>query len=48
MKSEQIEEALTALNAATTYIYNIEGARWQMAYEVLEALLSNLRIEETK
>lgn len=48
MKSEQIEEALAALNAATTHVYNIEGARWQMAYEVLEALLSNLRIEETK
>lgn len=46
MKSEQIKEALAALNAATTHIYNIEGDRWQMAYEVLEALLANLKIEE--
>lgn len=44
--SEQIEEALAALNAAATHAYNIEGGKWQMAYEVLEALLSNLRIEE--
>lgn len=45
MKSEQIKEALAALNAATTHAYNIDGAQWQMAYEVLEALLANLKIE---
>ena len=40
-----IKEAIATLNDATNQIYNLEGARWQMAYDVLEALLSNLRIE---
>jgi hypothetical protein len=44
-KQEQIKEAINALELATTYIYNIEGDRWQMAHDVLEALLSNLNIE---
>ena len=38
--------ALALLERATTAVYNIEGDRWQMAYEVLEALLSNLNIEK--
>jgi hypothetical protein len=45
---EQIKEAINALEQATTYIHNIEGDRWQMAYDVLEALLSNLNIEWVK
>jgi hypothetical protein len=27
-------------------VYNIEGDKWQMTYEVLEALLDNLKTEE--
>jgi hypothetical protein len=38
-------EAIAALDRATTLAYNIAGDRWQMAYEVLEALLANLRVE---
>ena len=41
-------EALATLNDAITQIYNIEGDRWQMAYDTLEAILSNLKIEEPK
>jgi CMP-2-keto-3-deoxyoctulosonic acid synthetase len=44
-KDERINETLATLEAATTLVYNIEGDRWQMAYEVLEALLANLKIE---
>ena len=44
-KQEDIKEAIEKLDEATTLIFNIEGARWQMAYDVLEALLNNLKIE---
>jgi hypothetical protein len=44
-KDERTKKALSTLEAATTLVYNIPGDRWQMAYEVLEALLANLRIE---
>jgi hypothetical protein len=44
-KKEDIKEAIEQLDQATTLIFNIEGVRWQMAYDVLEALLNNLRIE---
>ena len=37
--------ALATLNDAVNQIYNIEGDRWQMAYDTLEAVLGNLRIE---
>lgn len=37
--------ALATLNDAINQIYNIEGDRWQMAYDVLEAVLGNLEIE---
>ena len=43
----RIKEALATLEDATNQIYNIPGDRWQMAYDVLEALLSNLKIEES-
>jgi hypothetical protein len=48
MSDEQykIKEGLALLEDAANIIYNIEGNRWQMAYDVLEALLSNLKIEE--
>lgn len=39
-------EALAALEDAIAQIYNIEGNRWQMAYDTLEAVLSNLNIEK--
>jgi len=39
-------EALALLEDATNQIYNIEGDRWQMAYDMLEALLTNLNIEK--
>ena len=42
----KIKEALALLEDATNIIYNIEGDRWQMAYDMLEAILSNLKIEE--
>jgi hypothetical protein len=38
--------AIATLNDAINQIYNIEGDRWQMAYDTLEAILSNLKIEE--
>jgi hypothetical protein len=37
--------AVATLNDAITQIYNIEGDRWQMAYDTLEAILDNLKIE---
>ena len=37
--------AVATLNDAINQIYNIEGDRWQMAYDTLEAVLANLRIE---
>jgi hypothetical protein len=42
----KIKEGLALLEDATNIIYNIEGDRWQMAYDMLEAILSNLKIEE--
>jgi hypothetical protein len=44
-KQDQIQEALERLNEVNTLIFNIEGDRWQMAYDVLESVLSNLMIE---
>ena len=40
--------AVATLNDAINQIYNIEGDRWQMAYDTLEAVLDNLKIEEPK
>jgi hypothetical protein len=40
--------AIATLNDAINQIYNIEGDRWQMAYDTLEAVLSNLKIEEPR
>jgi hypothetical protein len=40
--------AIATLNDAINQIYNIEGDRWQMAYDTLEAILSNLKIEEPR
>ena len=37
--------AIATLNDAINQIYNIEGDRWQMAYDTLEAVLGNLKIE---
>ena len=37
--------ALATLNDAVNQIYNIEGDRWQMAYDTLEAIVDNLKIE---
>ena len=37
--------AVATLNDAVNQIYNIEGDRWQMAYDTLEAVLGNLKIE---
>ena len=37
--------AVATLNDAINQIYNIEGDRWQMAYDTLEAVLGNLKIE---
>ncbi len=43
--NQEKQMAVEALDRATTLVYNIAGDRWQMAYEVLEALLANLRVE---
>ncbi len=43
--NEEKQAAVEALDRATTLVYNIAGDRWQMAYEVLEALIANLRVE---
>ena len=40
--------AVATLNDAINQIYNIEGDRWQMAYDTLEAVLGNLQIEVDK
>ena len=40
--------ALATLNDAINQIYNIEGDRWQMAYDTLEAIMGNLEIEVDK
>jgi len=37
--------ALATLNDAINQIYNIEGDRWQLAYDTLEAIMGNLQIE---
>jgi hypothetical protein len=37
--------AVALLNDAINHIYNIEGDRWQMAYDVLEGVMANLQIE---
>ena len=37
--------ALATLNDAVNQIYNLEGDRWQMAYDTLEAIMGNLQIE---
>ena len=37
--------AVATLNDAINQIYNIEGERWQMAYDTLEAIMGNLEIE---
>jgi hypothetical protein len=51
MKTEQDYsklEALATLEDAIAQIYNIEGDRWQMAYDTLEAILANLVIEKPR
>jgi hypothetical protein len=44
-KNYQVLEAIATLEDAIAQIYNIEGDRWQMAYDTLEAVLGNLKIE---
>jgi hypothetical protein len=44
----KVLEALATLEDAIAQIYNIPGDRWQMAYDTLEAVLSNLKIEEPR
>jgi hypothetical protein len=40
---EMKADALALLQDATNIIYAIPGDQWQMAYEVLEAVIANLR-----
>ena len=40
--------AVATLNDAINQIYNIEGDRWQMAYDTLEAILANLMVEKPR
>ena len=46
MRDYKALEAIATLEDAVNQIFNIEGDRFQMAYDVLEAVLSNLKIEE--
>jgi len=41
----RMKMAIATLNDAINQIYAIEGDRWQMAYDTLEAVLGNLNIE---
>jgi hypothetical protein len=41
----RMKMAVATLNDAINQIYNIPGDRWQMAYDILEPLLDNLKIE---
>ena len=41
----RMKGAVATLNDAINQIYNIPGDRWQMAYDTLEAVLDNLKIE---
>ena len=43
--SDRKQMAIATLNDAINQIYNIEGDRWQMAYDTLEAIMDNLKIE---
>ena len=47
MSDYKVLEAIATLEDAVNQIHNIEGDRFQMAYDVLEAVLSNLKIEES-
>jgi len=44
----RMKMAIATLNDAVNQIYNIPGDRWQMAYDTLEAVFSNLKIEEPR
>ena len=45
IKDYKVLEANATLEDATNQIYKIEGDRWQMAYDMLESILSNLKVE---
>lgn len=40
---EAKQDALALLNDAATIIYSLEGDQYQMAYEILEAVIANLQ-----
>jgi hypothetical protein len=44
----RIREAIALLNDAANQIYNIPGDRWQMASDVLEGVIANLEIEQSR
>ncbi len=44
-KIHAMQDAIALLQDATNKVYNIEGQMWQLSYEVLEAIVSNLQIE---
>ena len=39
------QDAINSLDHALTLIYNIQGDRWQIAYDVLEQVLTHLKLE---
>jgi len=45
IKDYKVLEAIATHEDATNQIYNIESDRFQMAYDMLEAILSNRKIE---
>ena len=44
-KVHAMQDAIALLQDATNQVYNIEGQVWQLSYEVLEAIISNLQVE---
>lgn len=48
MDINEKQEALSLLSQTATAIYNIEGDKWQMAFEVLESLYCYLKAEVAK
>lgn len=47
-RTHQMQDAIALLQDATNQIYNIEGQVWQLSYELLEAIIANLKVELDK
>jgi hypothetical protein len=47
-KIQNMHDAIALLQVATNQVYNIDGQVWQLSYEVLDAIVSNLKVELSK